>query len=885
MKGKGIRMKNKKSNKKQKEMKEKNKKALVSKKDTKLKFKHKHPKLAIALKIILGLIIVVCVVGAGIVGGLIYGLWGDDLKIDISALTMTENSIIYDSEGNVLAELNGNESRKTIKLEEMSPYLPKAFIAIEDERFYQHHGVDFKRTTAAVLSFVTHFGKSTVGGGSTITQQLVKNVTKDKEASGVDGVVRKIKEWAKAYQIENELSKEQILELYLNLILMGKTNYGVEAGAEYYFNTTAKDLSIAQCAFLAGINNSPNAYNPYSTTDNTAKITKRTKTVLGQMKKCGYINEEEYNTAVAEVEAGFKFENGVKGNVYSSHTDALIDQLIEQIMAEKNVSKTAAETYLKTSGLKIYSTEVPSIQNTMEEEMSDPSYVLNAKDEKKNVIYDENGDPVQAQAAAVIIDPKTGYVVGAAGQLGEKTTSRGLNRITRPRQTGSSIKPLSDVLPGIEEGIITPATIYVDEKTTFGKDYTPKNYNGFKGNQTIREALRTSQNIPFLKVMTELTPKKGIEYLRKLGVSTLDDDLDNNIASVAIGGFTYGISPLEMAAAYAAIANDGVYIKPTFYTKVEDSEGKVVMQPTQESERVCSVETAYIIKNLMKGVVSDSGGTATYCKINGMDLAAKTGTTNKDKERWLCGFTNYYAAAVIYAFDEPRTITLSNRYTAGKIFANVMKSIHKDLESSKFSVPDGIVTTKVCKVSGMLASDKCTNTYSEIFVKGKLPDTCDAHQGSYVICKDSNLLANEYCPESSRETKETGYVVEKERLGLWNTPSAKQTTTAPTEYCTVHKKPEVTNKDDEKKDDKKDNNKDNNSNNSNNNNSSDNNNNQNNNSDKNNNNNSNNNNSNNTNNKDNNENKDNKDNNSNNSNNNNSNTNKENSTNDNKTTN
>ena len=272
-----------------------------------------------------------------------------------------------------------------------------------------------------------------------------------------------------------------------------------------------------------------------------------------------------------------------------------------------------------------------------------------------------------------------------------------------------------------------------------------------------------------------------------------------------------------------------------------------------------------------------------------MDLAAKTGTTNGDKERWLCGFTNYYAAAVIYAFDEPRTITLSNRYTAGKIFANVMKSIHKDLESSKFSVPDGIVTTKVCKVSGMLASDKCTNTYSEIFVKGKLPDTCDAHQGSYVICKDSNLLANEYCPESSRETKETGYVVEKERLGLWNTPSAKQTTTAPTEYCTVHKKPEVTNKADEKKDEKKDdnkdNNKDNNSNNSNNNNSSDNNNNQNNSSDKNNNNNSNNNNSNNTNNKDNNENKDNKDNNSNNSNNNNSNTNKENSTKDNKTTN
>ena len=250
-----------------------------------MKFKDKHPKLAIALKILLVLIIVLVVVGAGVIIGLIYGFFGDDLKIDLSKLTMIENTVIVDSNENVLAELNGNESRKIITLDEMSPYLPKAYIAIEDERFYQHHGVDLKRTTAAILSFVTHFGKSTTGGGSTITQQLVKNITQDKESSGIDGVLRKVKEWAKAYQVENELSKNQILELYLNLILVGGRNYGVQTGAEYYFNTDASNLSIAQCAFLAGINNSPNAYNPYSEKDNTEKITKRTKTVLGQMKK------------------------------------------------------------------------------------------------------------------------------------------------------------------------------------------------------------------------------------------------------------------------------------------------------------------------------------------------------------------------------------------------------------------------------------------------------------------------------------------------------------------------------------------------------------------------------------------------------------------------
>ena len=422
------------------------------KKDTKMKFKYKHPKLAITLKILLVLIILLVVVGAGVIIGLVYGFFGDDLKIDLSKLTMIENTVIVDSNENVLAELNGKESRKIITLDEMSPYLPKAYIAIEDERFYQHHGVDLKRTTAAILSFVTHFGKSTTGGGSTITQQLVKNITQDKESSGINGILRKVKEWAKAYQVENELSKNQILELYLNLILVGGRNYGVQTGAEYYFNTDASNLSIAQCAFLAGINNSPNAYNPYSGKDNTEKIKKRTKTVLGQMKKCGYINQEEYDSAVAEVEAGFNFENGVKGNVYSSHTDALISQLIDQIAQEKNISKTAAETYLNTSGLKIYSTQDVDIQKIMEDEMSESRYILSGKD--------TSGNDVTAEAAAVVIDPETGYVVGAVGQLGEKTTARGLNRINSPRQTGSSIKPLSDVLPGIEEGIITPATIY-----------------------------------------------------------------------------------------------------------------------------------------------------------------------------------------------------------------------------------------------------------------------------------------------------------------------------------------------------------------------------------------------------------------------------------------
>ena len=775
-----------------------NKDAKSKRKDTKMKFKYKHPKLALALKILLIILVILIVVGAGVGIGLIFGIEKEDFSIDMSDLIMKENSTIVDTDGNVLAELNGDESRKIITLEEMSPYLPKAYISIEDERFEQHHGVDIKRTGAAVLSFLTHGGKSTAGGGSTITQQVVKNVTQEKASSGAAGVIRKLKEWSKAYQIEKAMSKDQIIEIYLNLIYIGNggsEKHGVEIGSEYYFNKTAKDLSIAQCAFLAGINHSPNAYNPYSGNDVTEKISKRTKTVLSQMKKFDYITQEEYDAAVAEVDAGFKFENGVKGNIYSSHTDALITQLIQQIMDEKQISKDAAETYLQTSGLTIYSTQVSSVQNVMEEESKKGKYKLELKDKAGKVIKDESGSPILAQGAAVVIEPSTGKVVGAVGQLRDKTTSRGLNRINSKRQTGSSIKPLADVLPGIEEGTITPATIYADLKTTFGKDYEPENYNNFTGLRTVRTALTTSQNIPFIKVMAELTPQKSIEYMEKMGISSLVHASDNKEhndenLSLAIGGMTYGISPLEMAAAYASVANDGTYIEPTFYTKVEDSNGKVVLEPNQKTEKVCSAETAYIIKSLMQSVINGAdgfAGTAKYCAINGIDVAAKTGTTNSSKDRWLCGFTNYYACAAWYGFDDPQRISFPGTNPAGQLFSGIMSQIHKGLENSSFKEPENIVHATVCRTSGLLATDKCSNTYSEIFTKDHVPETCDAHKSQYTICTESGKLANEFCP--SKERRSANYVVEKERLGLWTTSGINSTMgTAPTEYCTIHKK-------------------------------------------------------------------------------------------------
>ena len=579
-----------------------------NKKGKKDKFSDRHPKLMIALKILIILFLLLCVIGAGVVAGMFFGLFGDDFEITKEELQIgTANSVVVDQNGGVIANLSGDEKRKIITLEDMSQYLPKAYVAIEDERFYKHSGVDFKRTAGAILNTV--FTGSSSYGGSTITQQLVKNITKDDEASGLAGIFRKIKEWAKAYQVERMISKDQILELYLNILFVGGEGnlHGVELGAEYYFNKSAKDLSLAECAYMAGINSSPMSYNPFDTsTDNTEKIKNKTKTVLEKMKELEYINDEEYNTAVAEVDNGLNFQKGEisTGSNYSYHTDAVLDQVINQVMEERGVSRQIAENYVYSSGLTIYSTVDANIQARLEEEYQKEKYIKSGRD--KNADGTLVNDHTQSGMA--IIDYKTGNVVGIAGGLGEKDAA-GWNRATHMRrQQGSAIKPIVDVAPALEEGIITPATIYDDVKTNFGGDYEPKNEgDDYDGLINIRQFIAVSHNIPALKIMKELSPAKSLEYLNKMGMTSLTKEQDN-VLSLAIGGSSNGSSPLEMAAAYGTIANDGVYITPTFYTKVVDSSGNTVLTPKQEQTRVFSEQTAYLTKSITEEPVTASNG-------------------------------------------------------------------------------------------------------------------------------------------------------------------------------------------------------------------------------------------------------------------------------------
>ena len=387
-----------------------------------------------------------------------------------------------------------------------------------------------------------------------------------------------------------------------------------------------------------------------------------------------------------------------------------------------------------------------------------------------------------------IVDYKTGNVLGVAGGLGEKNGA-GWNRATQmKKQTGSSIKPLADVAPALEEKVITAATVYNDVKTDFGGGYTPKNDGDkYRGPINIRQFIETSQNIPALKIMRELTPKKSIEYLEKMGVTSLDEKEDD-ILSLAIGGMTDGISPLEMASAYGTIANDGVYITPTFYTKVVDNSGNTVLTPKQETKRAISEQNAYIVKKIVQEPVVGASGTAKYCAISGMDVAAKTGTTDKSYDRWLCGFTPYYAAATWFGYDDSEEVKGFSRNPAGQIWSAVMADIHKNLAGASFTKPNGIVEATVCRTTGCLAATGCTDVYKEIFTSDNMPEKCEGH-GSQELCAESGMIANEYCP--TRKVNNYGASIPKEKLNLWKTMSGSNASgNKVNEICNIHKKPE-----------------------------------------------------------------------------------------------
>lgn len=629
-------------------------------------------------------------------------------------------SIVLDSEGATIARIGSGRISKNIDLNNIPDNLKNAYIAIEDQRYYSHFGIDIKRTVAAIGSYIINLGDSSFGGSS-ITQQLVKNLTGNNNNS----IPRKLEEWLKAIQLEMFLSKDQILEAYLNIIYTGPNIYGVQKASEYYFSKNVQDLSLAECAFLAGINIAPNAFNPFGEKDNTEKIEKRVKTVLNKMNELKYISNEELETAIIETEKSLAFKQTklkTEGsNVYSYHTDAMLNEIIKDFCNKKNISSTFAENYFSLSGLTIQSTQNSNIQKVVEDEFNKNTYILKSK----------QTPDATSQAAMVIMNHTTGHVVATVGGLGEKTESRNLNRVTSStRQTGSAGKPIAVLVPGFCENEITAASVFVDIETTFDdgteEGYTPTDYNGFKGAITLRKAVESSQNVPFVKIIKKITPATSIKYMKKMGITTLTK-IDENL-NLALGGLDQGISPLELAGAYSTIANDGTYIEPTFYIDIKSNSGKIILKTSQTTRHVFNKDIAYVIKKLLTEPVVGTDGTATYCAIPNIETAAKTGTTDENYDRWLCGFTPYYTAVTWFGFDMNESINFNNKNPAGIIWANVMKNIHKNLEKAEFERPFIVQKATICPSSGKLSNSNCINEYTEYFVRGTVPqEVCTIH--------------------------------------------------------------------------------------------------------------------------------------------------------------
>lgn len=637
--------------------------------------------------VILSIVLIVCI--AGLCSGVIAFI-NDDFNVgtgfDVDDINLDYNSILYytDDDGNLVEydQISGTANRIWADIEDVAVDLQNAFIAIEDERFLTHPGFDAPRLAKAVFNYVVKRDNSF--GGSTITQQLVKNLTKD-DAVRPD---RKIREILRAIKLEQELDKQQILEMYLNTIYLSHGCYGVQSASYTYFGKDASQLNLAESACIAGITQYPSRYDPI---DNPEANKEKQEIVLDKMLELGYITEEECAEAKA-FELVFATNESYTGeqSQNSFFVDTVIDEVLKDLQTVKGYSTNYATKLLYSGGLQIHITLDPKIQNAVE------TVFTNEENFSSSSMYEE-----QPQSAIVIMDPHTGAIKGIYGQRGVKTSDLALNRATQTlRSPGSTIKPIAVYGPAVEEGIIGPQSVINDEKITID-GWTPHNYdNGWHGHMTIRTALEQSYNIPPVKVLQLLGVNKSYEYMtERFGFTSLVDSrkgedgkttTDKTLASLALGGLTDGVSVKEMCAAYSAYANDGVYTTPYTYTKVLDHDGNLLMEKNIKTKVAVSAETASIMTHMMQGVVLRGTGTAANL-ASGIPVAGKTGTSENTHDLWFCGYTPYYCGAVWYGFDIPKDMSW---FTSGGISATlwrkVMNIVHEDMEYQEFETMPGV---------------------------------------------------------------------------------------------------------------------------------------------------------------------------------------------------
>ncbi len=621
----------------------------------------------------------------------------DGKSLDSRSLT----TFIYDKDGKQIDEIYGLENRTDVKYKDLPENLVNAIVAIEDERYFEHSGIDLKRTFGAIFEYLTNSGNSSYGG-STITQQLVKNITNDNETN----IGRKIREWYRACVLEARFSKEYIFETYVNTIYFGEGAYGVDVASKIYFDKDLKDLSLAECAVIAASIQSPEVTNPYLSEESKAKLLERKNLVLDKMLELNMITEAQYSLSKEEV---INFKKGDTGNKIKSYfVESAIEQVIQDLQKQENITYEEAKKKVYTGGYKIYTTMDPKVQNAIDK----------AYNNKALFYKDRNGDFMQS--AMVVIEHSSGNVVGLIGGASKKNANYILNRATQSyRQPGSCMKPFGAYGPAFEKQKLTPDSRIDDLPITVGS-WSPNNfYKSYYGNVSVRQAIAMSMNLPAVRANMKVDKSFAYDFAKGCGLTGLVED-DKAIAPLALGGLTNGVTPLQMASAYATIANGGDYNAPKFYTKVLDKDGKQILFKNYSPKRAMQKSTAAMLTTCLMDVTK-YGTAAGYVSAGNMPVAGKTGNTNEDKDQWFCGFTPYYAIACWNGYDTPKTIGYrsygSYPYTSVKLFNTVINEISKGQEIKQFDTSSAFEEVDICSVSGNLANYGC---YTKGFVTKKI---------------------------------------------------------------------------------------------------------------------------------------------------------------------
>ena len=787
------------------------------------------------VKLILVAVLLMAAFAASLGYGALKGIIDSAPEIDVASIEPSGYAtMVYDREGNLTETLvKSGANRLEATYEELPQCLIDAFVAIEDSRFWSHKGIDIRSILRAAVGVIT--GES-AGGGSTLTQQLIKNNIFEggNENTFGEKLERKIQEQYLAVQLEKIMDKKIILKNYLNTINLGNNTLGVKAAALRYFNKDVSDLTLSEATVIAGITQAPTRYNPLTENGRKNNEEKR-RVILQYMYEQGLIDKEAQEEALAD-DVYSRITNvnltaQENESPYTYFTDELITQVMEALQEELGYTETQASNLLFSGGLEIHTTQDPKMQAIVDEEVNNPdnydvvyysvdyqlsvthadgttthysdesmgSYFRNdlgrssfnglfdSKEEADEAIslYKDamvkEGDTIlgevihyvlQPQISFVLMDQATGEVKAISGGRGNKEVSRSLNRATETlRQPGSTFKVITSFAPAIDACGANLSTVYYDAPFTVGTKtfrnwYSSKGYMGYS---TIRDGIVYSMNIVAVRCMMEtVTPQLGVEYARNFGITSMTDT-DYN-AATALGGITKGVSNLELTAAYATIANQGIYTKPRFFTQILDHNGKVLLDNTPETKRVLKDSTAFLLTDAMSQSMESSRmygsgnlySTSTSANLSNMSNAGKSGTTTSNNDIWFVGYTPYYTAGIWSGCDNNQKISAIGSSTSYHkiIWKNIMTRVHEGLADTGFSIPSSVTTAQVCRKSGKLASPGvCENdprgsaVYTEYFAKGSEPtEVCD-HHGVTTVCSASGGLPTQYCPAELRTSR------------------------------------------------------------------------------------------------------------------------------------